>query len=388
MNLLDVALLLILASTTIGAWRLGLIARLASWLGIGIGFFVALRAAPPVVRTFGSDEPVTRVFITALVFLGLAGVGAILGELAGLTLRRSLPLGGFRTLDHLGGAVFGALVAAAGFWLTLPVLAEVPGALSRQVRTSTLAALVGDVAPAPPDAMQTLRRLVSNSGFPQVFEDLRPAPDTGPPPAAPGMSQAVVSRVARSTVRVTGEGCGGQQEGSGFSPRANLVVTNAHVIAGTRNITVLRPDGKELPATPVLFDPNRDLALLRVANLGQEALPVAAGKAGEVGAVFGHPGGQVQLDVSPARVTERVQARGKDIYGSQTTLREVFFLAARLAPGDSGGALVNADGDVIGVAFAISPDRSDTAYALADDELNAVLAQPVGGAVATGRCTR
>lgn len=387
MNLFDLVLLLVLASTVIGAWRLGLIARLASWLGIGLGFYLALRLAPAVVRTLGSDRAMSRVFLTALLFLGLAGLGAILGEVVGLTVRRSLPLGGLRTLDHLGGAVLGAVVALAGLWLMLPVLAEVPGGLSRQVRTSTIASLVHDITPAPPDALQKLRQLITTTGFPQVFDDLRPAPDTGPPPAAVGMSQAVVDRVAASTVRVTGRGCGGIQEGSGFAVRPGLVVTNAHVIAGTRDITVLRLDGRELAATPVLFDPNRDLALLRVDNLGQEPLPVAGGGPGDTGAVFGHPGGQVDLEISPARVTDEVEARGRDIYGRTTTLRRVYFLAARLAPGDSGGALVNTGGQVIGVAFAISPDRPDTAYALADEELRAVLAQSLGPAVGTGSCT-
>lgn len=387
MNFFDVVLVLVLASTMIGAWRLGLIARLASWLGIGLGFYIALRVAPPVVRTLGNRDPIGRVFVTALVFLGLAGLGAVLGEVIGLTIRRSLPLGGFRTLDRIGGTLFGAVVAVAGLWVMLPVLAEVPGGVSRQVRTSTIAALVQDITPAPPDALQTLRRLVTTTGFPQVFEDLRPAPDTGPPPAAPGMSQEIVNRVAASTVRVTGRGCGGIQEGSGFTPRRGFVVTNAHVIAGTSDITVLRPDGRELSATPVLFDPNRDLALLRVDGLGQEPLPVADGGPGDAGAVFGHPGGQVQLEVSPARVNDEVEARGRDIYDRQTTTRLVYFLAARLAPGDSGGALVDTSGQVIGVAFAISPDRPDTAYALADEELDEFLGQPVGGAVSTGGCT-
>ncbi|MGI8793453.1 MAG: MarP family serine protease [Acidimicrobiales bacterium] len=388
MNLLDGFLVLVLASTMIGAWRLGLIARLASWLGIGLGFFIALRVAPSAVRTLGTNDPMTRVFITALMFIGLAGVGAVVGEVVGLTVRKALPLGGFRTLDRVGGAAFGALIAMIGFWLMLPVLAEVPGSVARQVRTSTLAATIYRVAPDPPDALQTLRGLVSTSGFPQVFADLREAPDTGPPPAAAGMDQAVVARVAASTVRVTGRGCGGLQEGSGFTPRADLVVTNAHVVAGTSNITVLRPDGQELAATPVLFDPNRDLALLRVPGLSQQPLPVADGKIGDVGAVFGHPGGQTQLEVSPARVTDEREARGRDIYGRNTTLRYLFFLASRLAPGDSGGALVNNSGDVIGVAFAISPDRAATAYALTHVELRAVLGQATSGAVGTGGCTR
>ena len=60
--------------------------------------------------------------------------------------------------------------------------------------------------------------------------------------------------------------------------------------------------------------------------------------------------------------------------------------AADLHPGDSGGALVNPTGSVVGVAFAIAPDRAGTAYALTDAELRAVLAVPRIGKASTGPC--
>jgi len=83
-----------------------------------------------------------------------------------------------------------------------------------------------------------------------------------------------------------------------------------------------------------------------------------------------------------------VLAIGRDLYDTRETRRQVFILAADLAPGDSGGGLVNQSGTVVGVAFAIAPDRSGTAYALTTDELRPVLA--AGGAVAvnTGPCLR
>jgi S1-C subfamily serine protease len=64
----------------------------------------------------------------------------------------------------------------------------------------------------------------------------------------------------------------------------------------------------------------------------------------------------------------------------------VFILASDLAPGDSGGGLVNPAGAVVGVAFAIAPDRPGTAYALTSDELRPVLATGGTGAVNTGPC--
>ena len=121
-------------------------------------------------------------------------------------------------------------------------------------------------------------------------------------------------------------------------------------------------------------------------GLGQNPLPVGNARAGQEGAVFGHPGGQDPLRVAPARINQRVQAVGRDLYDSRQTRRDVFILASQLQAGDSGGALVNPSGAVVGVAFAIAPDRPGTAYALTSTELRAVLALPRANQVDSGRC--
>lgn len=64
----------------------------------------------------------------------------------------------------------------------------------------------------------------------------------------------------------------------------------------------------------------------------------------------------------------------------------MYVLAAELAPGDSGGGLVNGDGEVVGVAFAISPDNPHTAYALAASELRSVLEAEREAPASTGPC--
>jgi S1-C subfamily serine protease len=168
----------------------------------------------------------------------------------------------------------------------------------------------------------------------------------------------------------------------------DLIATNAHVVAGEgRGRTKVQLlNGSKLAATVVLFDANRDLALLRVPGLGQAPLARAEGKVGETGAVYGHPNGQDPLFVAPAQIAQNVTAVGRDLYDSHQTSRNVYILSSVLHPGDSGAPLVNQAGAVLGVAFAIAPDRPTTAYALASSELEAVLRQPLGGAVGTGPC--
>jgi len=160
------------------------------------------------------------------------------------------------------------------------------------------------------------------------------------------------------------------------------------VVAGVDRPSVLRTDGRRIQATVVVFDPDRDLAVLRVPGLNQAALPVADSDVGDEGAVYGHPRGQDALAISPARIESKVNAQGLDLYGDRRIRRQVLVLAAALEPGDSGGALVDTGGRVVGVAFAVAPDRPATAYALASEELRAVLAVPRGGQVDTGPCVR
>jgi S1-C subfamily serine protease len=101
--------------------------------------------------------------------------------------------------------------------------------------------------------------------------------------------------------------------------------------------------------------------------------------------VFGHPGGG-PLRAAPYEVGRKVVATGTDIYDGARTERSVLVLASDLHPGDSGAALVDPDGQVVGIAFAIAPDKGGVAYALAMTELDAVASTDLSRTVDTGPC--
>ncbi len=389
----DLLLATLVVCLAVGGYRLGFVARVLSWVGLALGIAVAAWAAPKVLDTVpgllgveGDLDSVSRLVLVGGAFVVIASLGAAVGAAAGARLRRFIPVGAARQLDRGAGAIAGALGALILIWLFLPAVSEVPGTISREARNSAIARAIDGAVPRPPKSLQSLRQAVRDADFPQVFDELGPSPRTGVPPPPDVLDPAVQARVKMSTVRVSGVACGRLMEGSGFAPEANVIVTNAHVVAGERSTQVLRPDGKELSARVVVFDPQRDLAVLSVPGLNQAALPVATANVGDKGAVFGHPKGQEEVDVQPARVDGRRTATGRDIYNSASTRRDVLFLASRLAPGDSGGALVNESGAVMGVAFAIAPDEPSTAYAISDKELRPVLAQPRNGPVGTGPC--
>jgi S1-C subfamily serine protease len=386
-DLLDLLIIVFAVSAIIGGYRLGFIARAASWIGLVLGLAIAAHFLPDVVDALRGSPPGNKLLIVAATLIGAGFIGQALGLLLGASFHAKLPVGPLRKVDRVVGAVAGVVGVILAVWLLLPAMSDVQGWSSQQARNSAIARGIDQVFPQPPDTLQALRRLVGSNDFPRVFDALRPSENTGAPPGAVPIPAAVQQRVAASTVKVEGIACSRVQDGSGFSAAPDLVVTNAHVVAGERSTSVITLGGKRLKATVVQFDPNRDLALLRVPGLGQAPLPIAAARPGSEGAVFGHPNGQADLAITPAAIRQQVTAVGRDLYDAHETRRQVFILASDLEPGDSGGGLVNPAGAVVGVAFAIAPDRPGTSYALTTDELRPVLAAGgAGAAVSTGPC--
>lgn len=385
MNALDLIILGGMAVAAYGGYRLGFLARVVSWIGLGFGVWLAVAALPDVLDSLAAAARATRFVVSLSFVVGVSVMGQALGLALSSLLNTRLSLGErARRGDQVAGAVAGVFGVLVAVWLLLPALADRPGWSAREARSSAIVRSIDRVAPAPPQALQRLAREVAADG-PEVLGRLTPPPASGPPPTT-GLAPDVDARVRASTVRVEGTVCHADQFGSGFVVRPGVVVTNAHVVAGELRTFVTTPDDVRLRARVVAFDPRRDLALLLVQDLFAPPLELADARPGALGAVYGHPGGGA-LTASPARVAQEITAVGTDIYRSATTRRDVFVLAATLAPGDSGGALVDRQGRVIGVAFAIDPGRADTAYALTNAELRPeVDAFGPSAAVDTGPC--
>jgi uncharacterized membrane protein required for colicin V production len=385
-NLLDLLIVLVAVGAAVGGWRLGFLARVTSWIGLGLGLYLAVRLLPIVVDGFDGGPRIQTFLVAVALLIAGAFAGQAIGLFVGSKLQLALPTGPTRTVDRTGGAVAGILGVLIVVWLLSPVAAEVTGWPADQVRNSSISRTVDRVFPSAPDPLRTLRRVIGDDRFPQVFEALRPSPDPGAPPAEAGIAPDVSARVTASTVKVEAAACGRLQDGSGAVIGDDLIITNAHVVAGAEQVGVFRgDDGRLVEADVVVFDPDRDLAVLRAQGIDRPALPVADGDVGARGAVFGYPGGG-ELTISPFVVGERVDARGTDIYDRSPTVRDVFVLAADLHPGDSGAPLIDPNGSVVGVAFAIAPDRAQVAYALTPAEIAAVMSGDLSDEVDPGPC--
>ena len=388
MNVLDLVVVAAMIAAGYFGYRLGFVARVVSWAGLALGIVLAVAFVDDVMGLLSAQASQTRLFVALLFFLVLATAGQALGYAAGLALRRRLPSTQVvHRSDRVGGAVVGVIGVLVAVWLLTPALASAQGWPARAARDSQIVRAIDRYGPDPPPQAQRLGRAVAEGPFPEVFARLNGPGGVGTPPTR-ALAPDVAARVASSVLKIEGQACDTIQAGSGFVAGADLVVTNAHVVAGEPRTEVQTNDGRQLSATVVAFDPERDLSVLRVRNLRLFALPLADGGDGTTGAVFGHPGGG-PLRIAPARIAETVNAAGTDIYRTGGTNRRVHVLAADLAPGDSGGPLVDQQGRVVGVAFAVDPGEESTAYALTRGEVDSVLAPVLNGRqtpVNTGPC--
>ncbi|MDQ3991921.1 MAG: MarP family serine protease, partial [Actinomycetota bacterium] len=228
-------------------------------------------------------------------------------------------------------------------------------------------------------------------GFPEVFAGLPPAPAGPVDPPSNRQVRRAMEASGPGTLRVVGRACDRIQNGSGFVVDPNHVVTNAHVVAGVTDPQVQQQGGDSFAATTVLFDPDLDLAVLRMEAAPADPLPMveAALARRDRGAVLGYPGGG-PLRARAAAVRRVMTAVGRDIYGRGTVRREVYELQTRVRPGNSGGPFVDLDGRVAGVVFAASTTEEDVGYALTAAQVRPRIDRALGRTdpVGTGPCIR
>jgi len=383
-NLLDALIVAAGIAAVVAGYRLGFVARVLSWTGLALGVFLAVVYIDDLVDALSQTDARTRLVAALLFVVGLAFIGQAAGFAAGGLVRSRVRVRGLALrADRVAGAALGVVGVLVMVWLATPALTSAPGWPAEAAQGSVIVRRVAALAPDPPAGLEALARRVGRTG-PEVLGRFVDPPETGPPPTT-SLAPDVDARVRKSTVKVEGIACDVIQNGSGFVVAPDLVVTNAHVVAGEQETRVITADGEERRARVGAFDAARDLALLTVDDLGLAVLPVGDGDVGSVGAVYGYPGGG-RLVSTPSRIEDQITALGRDIYGDQRTERDVFVLAADLHAGDSGGALVNEIGEAVGVAFAIDPGQPGTAYALTDAELRATVDAGTRSQVDTGPC--
>jgi S1-C subfamily serine protease len=276
--------------------------------------------------------------------------------------------------DGAGGAVANAAAVLIVAWVAASVLAASSSALlSSAIRDSRVLGAVQEAMPdTTPAWFSRATSALTEAGFPQVFNPFESESTAEVArPSGDSVTAAATAAAQRSTVKV--EGVAGTQgrEGSGFVYARERVMTNAHVVAGIDEPTVrVGGVGRAYEATVVLFDPEKDVAVLRVPGLRAPVLRFDDEAArGDAAVVAGYPqdGG---LDLQAATVANRVRATGQNIYNDGTVTREVYSIRSTVRPGNSGGPLLTTEGRVFGVVFARSTSDAETGYVLTAEEVS------------------
>ncbi|PVE04306.1 MarP family serine protease [Streptomyces scopuliridis] len=378
MNVLDILLLLAAVWFAVVGYRQGFVVGILSVIGFLGGGLVAVYLLPVVWAKMTADSEVstTAAVVAIVIVIVCASVGQAFTTHLGNKLRRYITWSPARALDASGGALVNVVAMLLVAWLIGSALAgtSLP-TLGKEVRSSKVLLGVSRVMPTQASSWFTdFSSVLAQNGFPQVFSPFANEPITevqAPDPALAG--SPVAARAQQSIVKVVGTApsCGKVLEGSGFVFADRRVMTNAHVVGGVEEPTVqIGGEGRLYDAKVVLYDWQRDIAVLDVPNLPAQPLQFTDKDAasGDSAIVAGFPENG-SYDVRSARVRGRIDANGPDIYRRGEVRRDVYSLFANVRQGNSGGPLLTTEGKVYGVIFARSLDDPQTGYALTADEI-------------------
>jgi S1-C subfamily serine protease len=358
-------------------WAQGFISGVLALVGFVAGAWLGTRLAPLVLS--GGRE---STWAPAFALVGAIVAGGVLAagfEGLGARLRARLRSPAFATIDGALGAALTACVGLLIAWVLGAVALRADPDIRRDVQRSAILRQLNAILPPTGPLLNTLRAL---DPFPRI---------DGPAARVPAPKAAIardpqVAAARRSVVKVLGTACGVGVEGSGWVAADGIVVTNAHVVAGQDDTRVL-PGGAEpgLAAQAVAFDPDNDLAVLRVGGLDAPALDLARDPAaGTSAAILGFPLNG-PYDVRPGRLGQTREVVTQDAYGRGPVRRRIASLRGIVRSGNSGGPMVDGAGRVVGTIFAATTSGPRGGYAVPNDVVRAELGR-ASAPVSTGPC--
>lgn len=367
----------VIAIAALTGLRRGLIGGILGLAGIAAGAYFGSKLAPEFLS--GSESP-----YTPLVALGGAVVLVVLlqtvATMAGSAIRTSLfavpPL---KLLDSLGGLVLGGAAGAAIVWVGGAVALHLPGQrqLREEVQQSRILSELNERVP-PSRLLDAIARV-------DPFLSIR-GPEARVAPPDPALLASPGVKAARASVfRVTGSACGLGVSGSGWAAAPNLVVTNAHVVAGMKDPRVDRRDGEYRDAVVVAFDVRDDIAVLRVAGLGATPLQAVEPVAGQAVAILGFPESG-PFAAAPGRVGQTSVVLTEDAYGRGPVRRLITTLRGEVRHGNSGGPAVDIRGRVHTTIFASRVGVEAQGYGVPTELVREELAGAGAREVSTGPC--
>jgi len=205
----------------------------------------------------------------------------------------------------------------------------------------------------------------------------------------------VVAAVRDSVVTITTEGVStrGMMNipstgvGSGIVLTADgYILTNKHVVAGSRSLSVELANGEEYEAKVVTESPDQDLALIKIEATGLKPAIIgdpASIEVGETVIAIGSPLGTFTETVTKGilSATGRTITVQDEATGRPETLTGLLQTDAAINPGNSGGPLLDASGHVIGVNTAVSANAEGLGFAIPISAAASLIAEATSGSV-------
>lgn len=361
----------------------GFIVGAMSLVGFAVGAFLGTRLAPLLLPQ-GAHSPYAPLFgLLAAILAG--GVLASGFEGLGARVRGALRIPGLRAADGLLGAALTACVALGIAWIIGAVALQLSGSapLRNDIQNSAIITELDSLLPPSGSILDALAR------FDPLPSVRGPAADVAAPNrrilAAPGVRSA-----RRSVVRVFGTACGLGVEGSGWVVAPDLVITNAHVVAGESDTAIqIGGVGPPHPAVVVIFDVHDDLAVLRVPGLGLPALKVASSaRSGTPAAILGYPL-DGPFDAEAGRVGQTEAVSTENAYAQGHVLRSITALRGLVRSGNSGGPVIDGQGRVLATVFAALTNSARPGGFAVPNAVTAVQlarARTQTASASTGRC--
>jgi len=372
--LLDLILIVLVIAFGVAGYRQGFIIGVLSFAGFIGGGAIGAAFGPRIARSLTANPAWQAVAAIVVVFLA-AMIGQLLASGVGVAMRSRLTWGPATVVDSIGGAAVSAIAVLLIAWLIGSAVAYAPfPVISRQVNNSAVLRVIDRLMPPAANVMfSDFRSLLASGPYAQVFGALGAEGALAVPPPSPAvLTSAGLIAARNSIVKVEGiaPSCSHRIEGSGFVYAPGHVITNAHVVAGvTDQQQVFTYGGATFSARVVLYDPQRDIAVLYVPGLN--AAPLQFAGQAPIGAnaiVAGYPL-DGPFDAVAARIGGSEHATSPDIYQSTQVTRDIYSIRAEVRPGNSGGPLLTPQGTVDGVVFAAAISVVDTGYALTASEV-------------------
>ena len=296
-----------------------------------------------------------------------------------------------RAADRLAGGALSILITATiigalAFSASSMGIPRLSAEIAKSKMIETIRGLTPDFVTS---AISTARSAVMAQTIPALIEPF--APPVAPVEDTDWKPNDLQLASAKSVAKISGTAveCGVNLTGSGFVIDDDLVMTNAHVVAGLSAATVETGKGQLNRGKVVYFDPEADIALLYVEGLAAEPIDLATEDMvrGNSAAFVGYPAGGPQ-QVRGAVVASKATVSIANIYGEDPSQLSVYQLTAEVAQGNSGGPLLDESGDAVGLIFAKSRSDDEVGFALSLAEMREAL--NAGGhrttSIKTGAC--